>query len=327
MNRKLWVLALLAVAAATSSVQAQSGNKSKNKDKTWKWSSSDRDDDRNGPGRQRLDTTIAFGPNGSLDLKTMSGDIKVTTWNRNEAKISAYVEEGELVVNLSNSRIGLEAVPRRGRVGDHEFTLTVPVGTRVQAHSVSGDVSVRGAHAALECESVSGDVRVDDAIERIELSTISGSVIGTRLNGTVRASAVSGDVELKDVVGDVSIESVSGDASVVNAKSSDVRAQSVSGEITYSGSMDAAGRYDFKSHSGDVNMEVPGDAKASVTVRTFSGEVESDFPMTLAASSGTMKRRDNRMDFTINGGGARVQIESFSGTINIRKPGKTTKDN
>src|SRR5256885_6691293 len=42
-----------------------------------------------------------------------------------------------------------------------------------------------------------------------------------------------------------------------------------------------SGRYELFSHSGDVRLTVPRETSAQLTVRTWSGGVDSEFPVTL----------------------------------------------
>jgi DUF4097 and DUF4098 domain-containing protein YvlB len=181
--------------------------------------------------RQRLDTTFAFA-NGVVEVRSVSGPITVTTWNRKEVKIAAFIERGEIATELSSSRVFLEAKSTRGRMGDHEFTLTVPVGTRVDLRAVSGDISVKGTKAEVGAESVSGDVEVEEAEGRIDLTSVSGDVSADRLDGNVQAESVSGDVRLRDVQGSVTAEAVSGSL-VVEGRVSSLRLETVSGDIAY----------------------------------------------------------------------------------------------
>jgi hypothetical protein len=57
-------------------------------------------------------------------------------------------------------------------------------------------------------------------------------------------------------------------------------------------------------------------ASAAVSVSTFNGEFESDFPVTL-----TETRKGKRFNFTIGSGSAQVTLESFQGTISLVRPG------
>jgi hypothetical protein len=280
--------------------------------------------------RQRLDTTFAFA-DGAVDVRSISGPVTITTWARKEVKIAAFVERGELIAELSGSRVRLEAREirdggRRRGMGEQEFVLTVPVGTRVDAHAVSGDVAVRGTRSDVSAESVSGDVEVDEADGRVEVSSVSGDVSAKRLAGTVSVSSVSGDVRLREVSGSLTVESVSGSIDIADAKATSVKSETVSGDVTYRGTLDARGRYAMQSHSGDVTMMLPEGTKADISAKTFSGSIESEFPLvTGGAGEDVSRKRRDRMRFTLGGGGgATVDLETFSGSLILRRPGAKT---
>jgi len=53
-----------------------------------------------------------------------------------------------------------------------------------------------------------------------------------------------------------------------------------------------------------------------VSVSTFSGDMESDWPMTINPGGGM---RPREWEFTIGSGSAKLNLESFSGTIYLRR--------
>jgi hypothetical protein len=107
---------------------------------------------------------------------------------------------------------------------------------------------------------------------------------------------------------------------VRGARSDRVHLQSVSGELTYEGAIARDGRYDFHSHSGTVRLVLPADAGVSLSASTFSGSVDSRLPATLGPTTrNSGVRRGSRMDLSINGGGALVTAETFSGDIVIER--------
>ena len=57
-------------------------------------------------------------------------------------------------------------------------------------------------------------------------------------------------------------------------------------------------------------------ANATVSIATFNGEFESEFPVTL-----TEARKGKRFSFTLGSGSAQVTLESFQGTIRLVRPG------
>jgi len=116
---------------------------------------------------------------------------------------------------------------------------------------------------------------------------------------------------------------VSGEITLTGVQSKDVRTETVSGDINYTGSIEPSGRYSFEAHSGTLNLNIPRNAGAQFSVETFSGGVTADFPITLPPGS---KRREGHMEFTIGDGRARVTAQTFSGEININSgSGSTTR--
>ncbi|MFN2400721.1 MAG: DUF4097 domain-containing protein [Gemmatimonadaceae bacterium] len=272
--------------------------------------------------RTRLDTTVSIARDGTVELSLVSGEIVVTGSDRRDVSISAYSEYGLLELDATQSRVTLnvrhhDERSRRGRFGDTHYDVRVPAGTRVEVHSVSGDVSVTGTRSMVEAGSVSGEVVVVDAAGRVSASSVSGDVRVDHVKGDIRGSTVSGELDVEEVSGDLELETVSGEISVRSAKAGFVRASSTSGEILYRGSIDAAGRYDFSSHSGDVRLEIPENTNAVVSVETFSGSLESDFPVRLERGVRTAGR-PKRLEFTIGnaqGKTARISAETFSGSV------------
>lgn len=285
-------------------------------------SRAERDDDWQ-QARSRIDTTVAFSADGSLDLSSLSGEIIVTGWSRNEAHIKATSDRTRISLDISGSRITLEEERHRSnwsgsRREDTRYEVSVPRGVRVMARTTSGDVSVKGTGGQVEASSTSGDVTVVDASRRVEASSVSGDATVRDVKGNVEASSVSGSVELDGIEGDAHAESTSGDIVLTRLTSREVEASTTSGEVTFSGPLANDGRYEFHSHSGNIELTVPASTNARFSVETFSGELDSAFPITLQPGDRT-SRRPRRFEFTVGSGGARVIAETFSGDLEIRK--------
>lgn len=272
-----------------------------------------------------LDTTVAFSNDGTIDLTNISGDIIVTGWDKGEVRIRARSERGDLDFSYSRSRITIDERSERGRWGrgrrntddeDTRYELSVPRGVRIIAHSTSGDIKLRGTGGEVEANTLSGDITVENATKRVEIGTVSGDVNASGLKGDIEANSVSGGVTLEDIEGDVKIESTSGDLSITNARSREIDASTTSGEIVFSGTLAADGRYEFHSHSGNVELHVPSSSNAHFAVETYSGEMGSDFPITLQPGQ---RSRGRKFEFNVGNGGARVIAETFSGNVDIRK--------
>jgi DUF4097 and DUF4098 domain-containing protein YvlB len=272
-------------------------------------------------GRTQIDTTVNLERGGTVDLSLISGKIRVTGWDRSDVKISASIESGELRFDANPSRVSLSVEEtdnsghhRHNDVGEARYEVSVPRGSRLILEAVSGDITATGTQGEIEASSVSGDVEVANGVRQVSAEAVSGSVHVSQVNGNLRAETVSGDVRAESVSGDLEATSVSGNVRLVGAQSKDVRTETVSGDIVYTGSIEPGGRYSYDSHSGTIRLNIPRNAGAQFSVETFSGDVSTDFPVTIPANS---RRREGRMEFTVGDGRARVTVETFSGRIVI----------
>lgn len=270
-------------------------------------------DEREGP--QKLDTTVAFGRGGTVDLTLLSGDIRVTGSDRAEVQLHASSDGGSIRFEASQSHVSVDLHPR-SRSSEARFEVSVPTGTRILMRSVSANLSSRGVRGEVEARTTSGDVEILDAVRKVIGGSISGSVKVRHIEGDVQAESVSGDVEVREVNGDVDVETVSGELRVDASRAKTVRMATVSADIEYDGTIDPAGRYDFRSHSGSVRLTLPRGTGATVRGETYSGSFESCFPVTIQPGqhAGGQPRR---FEFKIGDGSARIAAETFSGDIDI----------
>jgi DUF4097 and DUF4098 domain-containing protein YvlB len=275
-----------------------------------------------------IDTTIAFAATGGVaDLSLVSGKIIVTAWTRPEVRVHVTSDHVPVRFEHESGRLLLDARGYRRGHGDHDddddgdndadYTVTVPVGTRVILHSISGDLESQGTRGDIEARSVSGDIRADDVARTATLETLSGNLTVHNVRGDLHMRTVSGDADADMVTGDVTFTSVSGHGYVTKAASRNLHMESVSGDLTYGGTLDPSGTYDLHAHSGDVHLELPADAGATVSLDSFSGEITSDFQITIQPR-GETGPGGQHLDATLGKGGARITVVTFSGDIDLR---------
>ena len=273
---------------------------------------------------QRVDTTVTLEKGGTLSVSVWSGRVNISAGSGSSVRVRGTVERNamELRARSSSVTISMESEIRHG--GRAELDITVPEGTNVVLEGYSAPYVIQGVKGGVQAETLSGTIRVSDAVGKVMLETVSGNIDVSRVDGDVRAETVSGTVMLSEVEGDVESESVSGTISIGRAKSASVRAESVGGTIDYRGTFEPSGNYEFKSHAGRVVLSMPADAGATVSLQTFNGNVDSDFPVTLETGRGRMGH-ESRFQFKIGNGRSRIVLETFSGDIKIQR--STNSDN
>jgi DUF4097 and DUF4098 domain-containing protein YvlB len=299
-SRYLWAMGLMTAFALSANAQE--------KDK-------DRDRDRDVDYASTVDTLLPLARNGAVEIQLHAGEIIVTGWSRSEVKVRAESERGQVRVDVSPSYIEIGTRGVRSRHGDTRVEVSVPEGTRLTVAAGSADVSVRGVKGEVDVTTTTGDVVIDDASTRVSFESMSGDVQISRVQGDLRGEAMSGEIGVTDVSGGVEIETVSGDLTLHNVRSRSVRAESVSGSVEFEGRTERGGRYDFASHSGDVRLVLPQTLGALISVETFNGTIDSDFPITLNPG----QRHGREFEFQVGDGGARIGASSFSGGIYIQR--------
>ena len=294
---------------------------------------------------ERFTKTVKSGENGEIQIANIAGDIVVTRGGGNDAVIEVVKtsraespEEARETLQLVNVNIA----ERPGRVeikthyprGDEwrrhnrrninvsvAFNVTAPAGARVTAKSVSGGVKVVGIKGDLVLESVSGSVVIADAGRIAHAKSISGDVqiSDTTIEGPLDAGSVSGSVLLRRVKARrLDLGSVSGKVVLEDLECERVTVQSVSGDVHFQGPLARSGRYELKSHSGDVRVAIAGGGGFELEANSFSGNIRSDFPVTIQGEVGPGHHR-RALHGVYGDGSAVLDLTTFSGSIVIMK--------
>ena len=291
---------------------------------------------RQGPEQtERATKTFKVGPNGSLDVSSVSGDVVVSEVAGDTMTVEAVkrvrsrTPEGakeqfantQLVMSQSGNRVEVKInyIGQRNHASV-DFTVTAPAGTTVNARSVSGNVRVPGIKGEVRAESVSGDVTASGTPDLALAKSGSGDIDVSGVSGQdeLTAGSISGNVTLRGIKARVvNADSVSGEIQLFDVACERATVKSISGEVDYTGPIAKTGRYELKSHSGDVRMTLSADIGFELEAQSFSGNVRSDLPITTRAGETIGRRRGLRG--THGDGGALLILNTFSGDITLAK--------
>ena len=266
---------------------------------------------------QGADTTLTVRKGQRLEVSVYAGSITVTTWNRDAIRVQGDTRRKDhLDINADGSTISVETSGKWGPAGNADIEITMPAWMAIELSGVETDLTVTGCKCTVHGETVRGDVTVKGGEGNVSVESVEGAVTVTDVNGRVEAQSVNESVTVVRVTGDLAVQTVNGDVSLDAIKSASVEASTVNGDITYDGTIQDGGRYELSTHQGDIAITMPANANATVSVNTFNGSFESDYPVTL-----TGKNQRRKFSFTIGNGSARVDLESFGGDIRLARPG------
>ena len=259
------------------------------------------------------DTTIAAAGATRLHLNTMGGEIVVNVWNRDQIRIqAAHSSRSSVAVERAGTVIN---VTSRGRPisGIVDYEITVPASMALDLTGLHAEIRVEGSRGEVKAESVEGNVTVRGGRGRVSLQAVNGDAILEGAEGDLEVKSVSGSVKVTSSSGKLHAETVSGDVYLTGINATQVNGSTVSGDVTYAGSIIGTGTYSFVTHSGDVHLDFPANVNATVSVATLSGRARA----TGTSITVPAMKAGRRNTFTLGTGGARIEAESFSGDIII----------
>ena len=281
---------------------------------------------------QSTDTTISVERGMRLNLRNQEGEVRVTTWQRdavrivatavNGLRIDAQLSGSVLRVRPSASRdVGERTGGRRRRdrerreaweLGDAvEFEVTVPAYLDIELSGVETEMTVTGTTGNISVATSEGAIVIRGGDGFVYAHSSDGNIRIEDARGRIEVSSSSGDLWVRDVSGEVTAETVDGDVSLVNVDSPQITARTVDGAVTFGGPVHARGRYRLSTHDGDVTVTIPQGTNATVSVATYEGDFETQFPVTLQGARG------HRIDFVLGNGSATLVLESFQGDVRL----------
>lgn len=239
---------------------------------------------------QDFQRSYNLGPNGSINIENVSGDVNIKGYDGSAVEVTAFKEgpdrnEVEVEDLSGGSRVELRAKYPRNCNCDASIRFEVRV-----PRSVGFDFD--------KISTASGNVSAEGVSGKMHLSTASGNVTLQGVGGDIHASSASGSVRVREAAGTVNASTASGDVDV---------------ELTR---LEGAGDLRFSSASGNVHVRLPASVDADVDMSTASGDIETNFPVEVKEDNdGSGKHARGRL-----GSGSRLlRISSASGDLSLKR--------
>jgi hypothetical protein len=265
-------------------------------------------------------------PEGRILFRSDDWQGRSQLWVRDDGTFGGWGDrrDGSRRVTITTDGDGLDAhadlrilVPRGRRV-----SVYLGVGP-ISATNVNGDLRLDGSAGAVTTQGTAGNLVVDVGSGSVRVTrhtgdglidTGSGGVEITGLRGDqLNVDTGSGSVRLSDVVvGTLLVDTGSGDVTATGVQADVVNVDTGSGSVEL-GLTHVPRDVTVDTGSGNVTFTIPDGLNADVALETGSGSIEMDFPLEI--------RRWERDEVrgVIGTGGGRIQIETSSGDIRLRK--------
>lgn len=192
---------------------------------------------------------------------------------------------------------------------------------------VGGQSSIVLKHVGpVEVHTRSGNIEVEDASGLVNVTTSAGTIRLLGPKSEVRALSIVGPIEIRCARGHVDVANTNAPIDIYDS-TGDVDAVAANSSVRFSGDLQEGRRYFLKSMSGRVEMILPANTRGfNATLSSYSGIVESDFPLTANQNQGNahaVRQGERELTRRISGqfGNSKAQIilDSFEGLVRLTK--------
>lgn len=275
----------------------------------------------------QTDTIVDVRGATRLALESFRGDVVVRSWDRDQVQVKAdHPSSRYIQIDHHGSTISIDVETERGMglSGSVDFQLTVPVGMDLSIEGMAISVDIQGTEGEVDVSTIHGNITLVGGRGAITLESVNGEVIVEGAQGDIEVTGVAGGITMRDCAGDIVAEAVGGSLTLQGIRSRDIEVGTVGGSLRFEGEIQDGGVYTFGTHGGQIWLYLPTDMNARVEAITLAGNIEVDFPGAPAEATrgrGIPGLREKEIRFEVGRGDARIEVESFGGTIHILRAG------
>jgi hypothetical protein len=246
-----------------------------------------------------------IGAEGRFHLRQLSGNVRLRGIDGTTARVRErngkslaegfQIETGEGQLSLTApDRVGLNMVFDIGRRSSFDLEVEVPRG------------------AAVSIESASAELQLADLTNKLRIRTASGDLALDRIAGTLELDAVSGDARIEAAGAlDIRARTISGDLSVRAPRLGKAEIGTTSGDVRVDALLAGDGPYGIETVSGDVT--IVGRMGLRIEARTITGDLRSELPHRREAALG-------RKQLVVGDGAIPFTFRSVSGDLRVTTP-------
>ncbi|MGD8440802.1 MAG: DUF4097 family beta strand repeat-containing protein [Holophagae bacterium] len=267
-----------------------------------------------------VDETRPLAADGRVEINNVAGSVEVVGWSDDQVEITgtlgANVDDLEISSGGSRLEIVVKQARRSNRGASAFLTVKMPRTADLDVETVSAEITVENIDGDLSLESVSGEIEVAGRPRSIEAVSVSGDVRVASTSGRSKLESVSGNIVVGQALGELETDVVSGNIGIDAGRLDGFDAETVSGSITCAAQPGERARFSIESMSGTVELVLPAGIDADFDIETYSGSISNQFGPEATRSDEYGPGKELR--FRAGSGGARIEIESFSGDVRLR---------
>lgn len=261
------------------------------------------------------DITISGTVKGVLKANTQGGDIKtgsvdgLTELNTMGGDIASGNINGDVELSTAGGDITI------GNVSGY-----------ADINTMGGDITAGDLSKQVKMKTQGGDIKIGSAGTDSELFTFGGDIIVKYITGNSKLNTHGGDIKVDGAKGNVNAKTLGGDLRMLDINGS-IDASTASGDILVELNPDNRKSSKLITQDGSITLRIPEKAKAEITaIARVTGshndedeDVDDGILSDFKAKTHDQNSQQIKDVYFLNGGGAKIQMESTNSGIKIRK--------
>jgi DUF4097 and DUF4098 domain-containing protein YvlB len=264
------------------------------------------------------DEAVAVQRGTRLVVNNFAGEVIIRTWDKDQVHVVAHHQPRmKVAIRNSGAIVAITAAALSGTTGSVDYDITVPGWMPIRTEGTYNFVTIEGAQAEVFANTIRGDVVIKGGTGAITAKSVEGEIQVDGARGKLTVSSVNHGIVINNASGEIAADSVNGAITMTAIDATSVDASTVNGTITYEGRIADNGHYSFETHNGDLLLGLPESVNATFTIRAYQGSFSTDLP--LQGVGRNELQRGRRVTTTMGSGSAEVNVETFGGTIRLRR--------
>ena len=275
--------------------------------------------------QQKVDIHRASTSDVSVRLSGTFASVRVSAWPHDSIALTGAMAAGSRLEggpgNFTGPVQGMKfyvETAADASPGGNRLELRVPRNARVWIKAGSADIDVAGVAGGLDLNIIGGSVTVSGKPRELLIESMDGAVRFAGFADYARVKTATGNITVENGGGeDLSFTTVSGTISMANGERSVTRArfESVTGPIAWTGALARGAEVRIESHSGAVDVRLPGGAPAELDAVTVTGRIENAWSR--ARPGAGREGRGMELHASSEMGAPRISIRSFKGNVRL----------
>jgi hypothetical protein len=292
---------------------------------------------------EAIDRQIDVPLDGKIIIENGRGKVDIRAWDKAQFKVTGELDDlakgyrletngnvTEFIVDTPRSRkwndsgegsdlvIYMPTTSALNFEGVNVNVIVADLNKHTRIKTVNGDVAATNLQGESHLSTVNGKVETRNLAGDIHLETVNGDINDKQSSGTLRITAVNGEIESDTQAESLTFENVNGDVELRFARLKDLDYNTVNGEAEiYVGSFADNARIKMNSVSGDTDLYLPAQISANFEIQTHAGgSIKNKLSDDVASKAKYTSAR--RLNFSVNGGNADIEIDTVSGNITLK---------